>query len=87
MNVMIQLNVVALICTRRSNGKPRARKMQTLRGLLLLLAVEGRSERCGASATAKPKKNGEVFRRHTFPPFWLMNSKLTKLAAAAGPRV
>jgi hypothetical protein len=33
------------------------------------------------------KKNGEVFRRHTFPQFWLMNSKLTKVAVAAGPRV
>jgi hypothetical protein len=30
------------------------------------------------------KKKGEVFRRHTFPPFWLTNSKLTKSAAAAG---
>ena len=36
-------------------GKPRTRKMPTLRGLLLLLAVEDRSERCGAHATAKPK--------------------------------
>jgi hypothetical protein len=55
MNAMIQLNVVALICTRRSNGKPRTRKMPTLHGLLLLLAVEGRSERRGASATANQK--------------------------------
>ena len=40
MNAMIQLNVVALTCTRRSNGKPRTRKMPTLRGLN---AIEGRS--------------------------------------------
>ena len=31
MNAMVQLNVVALTCTRRSNGKPRTRKMPTLR--------------------------------------------------------
>ena len=29
------------------------------------------------------KKNGEVFRRHIFPPFWLMNRN--ELAAADVP--
>jgi len=67
MKAMIQLNVVALICTRRSNGKPRTRKMPTLRGLLLLLAIEGRSERCGASATAKLKRTVRSFEDIHFP--------------------
>src|SRR5205807_7625587 len=54
-------------CTRRSNGKPRTRKMPTLRGLLLLLAVEGRSKRCGAYATAKPKRKVRSFEDIHFP--------------------
>jgi hypothetical protein len=56
-----------IISRRRSNGEQRTRKMPTLRGLLLLLAVEDRSERCGANATAKPKRQVRSFEDIHFP--------------------
>jgi hypothetical protein len=57
MIAMIQLNVVVLHHPYAAEQcKPRTRKMPTLRGLLLLIAVEGPSERCGAYATDKPKR-------------------------------
>ena len=69
MNAMSQSYLVArfIICTRRSNGKRRTRKMPTRRGLLLLLAVEGRSERCGAYATAKPKRTVSLSKTYISP--------------------
>src|SRR5437016_1556611 len=37
----------------------------------------------GVARMPRPtKKNGEVFRRHTFPPFWLMNSKTDEIGSS-----
>ena len=76
-----------ITCTRRSNGKPRTRKMPTLRGPTIAPRRRRSIRAVWRVCHGQTKRNGEVFRRHTFPPFWLMNSKLTKLAAAAGPRI
>ena len=82
MNAMIQLNVVAL--------------HHLVRGGAMVSHAPANSDapwppRRRSSTRAvwrvchsQTKKKGEVFRRHTFPPFWLTNSKLTKFAAAAG---
>jgi hypothetical protein len=64
MNTMIQLIVWRFIkCTRRSNGKPQNADAPWPTAL----AVEGRSERCGAYATAKPKKTVRSFEDTHFP--------------------
>jgi hypothetical protein len=77
MNAMIQLNVVALHHLVRGGAMvSHAPQIPTLR--------RSSTRAVWRVCHTQTKKKGEVFRRHTFPPFWLTNSKLTKFAAAAG---
>jgi hypothetical protein len=88
MNAMIQLNVVALHHPVRGGAMVSHAPAKCRRAVAYYCSSPSKVDPSGVARMPQPnQKDGEVFRRHTFPPFWLTNSKLTKLAAAAGPRV
>ena len=82
MNAMIQLNWWRfIICS----GAMVSHAPAKCRSIAYNCSSPSKADPSGVARLPQPnQKDGEVFRRHTFPLFWLMKSKLTKLAAGAG---